>query len=45
MADLTNIFQGPFSIQEEAFVASPEDQFRNAMFDAGLEPPETIRLD
>ena len=45
MADLTSIFGGAWSPPPEKYIAPPEDQLRDAIASAGLEPPESIHLD
>ena len=45
MADLSNIFGGPWSPPPEKIVASPEQQLIDAMFSIGLTPPEQILMD
>lgn len=46
MADLTGIFDGGvFSIREHQVLASPEEQLRDAIIEAGLEPPDAIHID
>jgi len=44
MSDITETMNGAFTI-EEKFIESPENQLRNAMLDAGLEPPAALYLD
>jgi phage/plasmid primase-like uncharacterized protein len=46
MADLTKILGGPWAPPAtEQRVAPPEDQFREAMLNAGVQPPDEIILD
>ena len=45
MADLSNVFGGPWSPPPEKRVAPPEEQLLDAIRDAGLEPPEQVILD
>jgi phage/plasmid primase-like uncharacterized protein len=45
MADLTSIFGGAWSPPPEKYIAPAEDQLRDAIANAGLEPPESIYLD
>ena len=46
MADLTKILGGPWAPSAtEQRVAPPEDQFREAMLSAGVQPPDEIILD
>lgn len=46
MADLTKILGGPWApTATEQRVAPPEDQFREAMLSAGVQPPDEIVLD
>ncbi|MFZ9894252.1 MAG: AAA family ATPase [Burkholderiaceae bacterium] len=46
MADLTKILGGPWAPSAtEQRVAPPEDQFREAMLNAGVQPPDEIILD
>lgn len=45
MADLSNIFGGPWSPPPEKIVASPEQQLIDAMFSIGLTPPDQILMD
>jgi len=46
MADLTKIVGGPWAPSAtEQRVAPPEDQFREAMLSAGVQPPDEIILD
>lgn len=46
MADLTKILGGPWAPSAtEQRVAPPEDQFREAMLKAGVQPPDEIILD
>lgn len=45
MADLSGVFGGPWSPPPEKVLASPEDQLRQAIIDAGLTPPAEIVLD
>lgn len=46
MADLTKILGGPWAPPAtEQKVAPPEDQFREAMLSAGVQPPDEIILD
>jgi len=45
MADLSNIFGGPWSPAPEKLVAPPEAQLIDAMRAAGLEPPDQIYFD
>lgn len=45
MADLSNVFGGPWSPSPEKFIASPEAQLIDAMRAAGLEPPDHIQMD
>ena len=45
MADLSNVFGGPWSPPPEKLVASPEAQLKDAMKAAGLEPPDHIEMD
>lgn len=44
MANLKNIL-GEFTPPTEPIVASPESQLRNAMIDAGMNPPDFIAMD
>jgi phage/plasmid primase-like uncharacterized protein len=44
MTDITGITNGPFTL-EDKFIESPENQLRNAMLDAGIEPPRALYLD
>ena len=45
MADLTSIFGGTYSLPEPKRIEPPDEQLREAMIEAGLEPPEAIYLD
>jgi len=45
MADLTSILGGPWAPPPEKRIATPENQLRTAMVEAGLEPPDTIIMD
>lgn len=45
MADLTKILSGPWSPPPEKRIAPPEEQLRDAIRAAGLEPPEHVALD
>ena len=45
MADLSNIFGGPWSPPAEKRVDAPEDQLKSAMVNAGLTPPDVIHID
>jgi len=45
MADLSNVFGGPWSPPPEKRVAPPEEQLLDAIRDAGLEPPEQVVFD
>lgn len=45
MADLSNVFGGPWSPPPEKRVASPEEQLLDAIRSAGLEPPEQVIFD
>jgi phage/plasmid primase-like uncharacterized protein len=45
MTDLTNILGGPWEPPAERRIATPDDQLRTAMIDAGIEPPDEILLD
>lgn len=45
MADLVHIFGGPWSPPPEKRFDPPEDQLRQAMREAGLEPPDEIWMD
>lgn len=45
MADLSKVLGGPWSPPPDKILASPEDQLRTAMIEAGLEPPEFIAMD
>lgn len=45
MTDLTNVLGGPWSPPAEQQVAPAEDQVRDAMASAGLDPPEEVYLD
>jgi phage/plasmid primase-like uncharacterized protein len=45
MADLSNVFGGPWSPSPEKLVAPPEAQLMDAMRAAGLEPPENVIFD
>lgn len=45
MADLTKILGGPWALPPEPIKAPPEVQFREAMLDAGVTPPDEIILD
>ena len=45
MADLTSIFGGTYSLPEPKQIDPPDEQLREAMIEAGLEPPENIYLD
>jgi phage/plasmid primase-like uncharacterized protein len=46
MADLTKILGGPWApTATDQRVAPPEDQFREAMLSAGVQPPDEIILD
>jgi putative DNA primase/helicase len=45
MADLSNVFGGPWSPPPEKRVAPPEEQLLDAIRDAGLEPPDQVVFD
>jgi len=45
MADLSNIFGGPWSPPAEKHIDSPDIQLKDAMLGAGLKPPDAIHLD
>lgn len=45
MADLSNVFGGPWSPPPEKRVAPPEEQLLDAIRSAGLEPPEQVIFD
>ena len=45
MADITSIMGGAYSPAPEKRIDPPEIQLRNAMSDAGIEPPDDIRMD
>jgi putative DNA primase/helicase len=45
MSSLENVLGGPWSPPPGKVLASPEQQLRDAMLDAGLEPPDIIDLD
>ena len=45
MTDLSNVLGGPWSPPPEKLVALPEAQLRDAMLEAGLEPPDELLLD
>lgn len=45
MADLSNVFGGPWSPPPEKRVAPPEKQLLDAIRSAGLEPPEQVIFD
>jgi phage/plasmid primase-like uncharacterized protein/adenosyl cobinamide kinase/adenosyl cobinamide phosphate guanylyltransferase len=45
MTDLSKILGGPWSPPPEKRIAPPEEQLRDAMLEAGLQPPEHIELD
>lgn len=45
MADLSNVLGGPWSPPPEKRIAPPEEQLRDAMLAAGLEPPDELLLD
>jgi len=45
MADLSKVLGGPWSPPPEKRIAPPEEQLRDAIRAAGLEPPEQILLD
>ncbi len=45
MADLTSIFGGVYALPEPKRIEPPDEQLREAMVEAGLEPPEAIYLD
>ena len=45
MADLINILGGTFTPIKEKTFDAPEIQLRDAILDAGLEPPDTIYMD
>lgn len=45
MADLTGILNGPWEGKESPHVDPPHIQLRQAIRDAGLEPPDEINLD
>jgi phage/plasmid primase-like uncharacterized protein len=45
MADLSNVFGGPWAPPPEKYVAPPEAQLMDAMRQAGLVPPEQIYMD
>lgn len=43
--NLSNILGGPWSPPPDKILATPEDQLRTAMVEAGLEPPDHVVLD
>ena len=45
MADLSKVLGGPWSPPPDKILATPEDQLRTAMIEAGLEPPDQIHMD
>lgn len=45
MADLSKVLGGPWAPPPDKILASPEDQLRTAMIEAGLEPPDQIHMD
>jgi phage/plasmid primase-like uncharacterized protein len=45
MADLSNVLGGPWSPPPEKRIEPPETQLRDAMLEAGLEPPDELLLD
>ena len=45
MADLSEVLGGPWSPPPDKILATPEDQLRTAMIEAGLEPPDQIHMD
>jgi putative DNA primase/helicase len=45
MADLSNIFGGPWSPSPQKQVDAPDIQLKDAMLGAGLKPPDAIYLD
>ena len=45
MADLSKVLGGPWAPPPEKWVAPPEEQLRDAIKGAGLEPPEEILMD
>lgn len=45
MADLSKVLGGPWAPPPDKVIAAPEDQLRTAMIEAGLEPPDDIRMD
>ena len=45
MADLSNVLGGPWSPPLEKRIEPPETQLRDAMLEAGLEPPDELLLD
>ncbi len=45
MADLTKILGGPWAPPADPVIAPPEVQFRDAMLEAGIQPPDEIILD
>ena len=45
MADLSNVFGGPWSPPPEKRVAPPEEQLLDSIREAGLEPPEQVVFD
>jgi putative DNA primase/helicase len=45
MADLSKVLGGPWSPPPEKRIAPPEEQLRDAMLAAGLEPPDELLLD
>ena len=45
MADLSKVLGGPWAPPPDRILASPEDQLRTAMVEAGLEPPDQIHMD
>jgi phage/plasmid primase-like uncharacterized protein len=45
MADLSKVLGGPWAPPPEKRVAPPEDQLRDAIKSAGLEPPDEILMD
>lgn len=45
MANLENILNGPWSPPEPSAPRSPEEQFRQAILDSGITPPDVIVID
>lgn len=45
MTDLSNVLGGPWSPPLEKRIEPPETQLRDAMLEAGLEPPDELLLD